>query len=58
MAKAAKAPLLAQLPIDPQLAKLCDEGNIERYRDDVIDGLGESFSKVVSSEAGFGRKSE
>jgi Mrp family chromosome partitioning ATPase len=31
MAKDAGAPLLGQLPIDPALAKLCDEGNIERY---------------------------
>jgi Mrp family chromosome partitioning ATPase len=31
MAQAAKAPLLGRLPIDPELAKLCDEGNIERY---------------------------
>jgi Mrp family chromosome partitioning ATPase len=31
MARAAEAPLLGQLPIDPDLAKLCDEGNIERY---------------------------
>jgi Mrp family chromosome partitioning ATPase len=31
MAQAAGAPLLGRLPIDPALAKLCDEGNIERY---------------------------
>ena len=31
MSKAAGAPLLGQLPLDPELAKLCDEGNIERY---------------------------
>lgn len=31
MAKVAGAPLLGQIPIDPELAKLCDEGNIERY---------------------------
>jgi hydrogenase maturation protease len=31
MSKAAGAPLLGQIPIDPELAKLCDEGNIERY---------------------------
>jgi hydrogenase maturation protease len=31
MARAAGAPLLGQLPIDPELAKLCDEGDIERY---------------------------
>jgi len=31
MAKAAGAPLLGTLPIDPELAVLCDEGEIERY---------------------------
>jgi hydrogenase maturation protease len=31
MAEAAGAPLLGQLPIDPELAALCDGGNIERY---------------------------
>jgi Mrp family chromosome partitioning ATPase len=31
MAQAAGAPLLGQLPIDPELAGLCDGGNIERY---------------------------
>ena len=31
MAQSAGAPLLGQLPIDPGLATLCDEGNIERY---------------------------
>jgi Mrp family chromosome partitioning ATPase len=31
MAQSAGAPLLGQLPIDPALATLCDEGNIERY---------------------------
>jgi len=36
MAKACEAPLLGQLPIDPQLAKLCDEGNIERYNSDAL----------------------
>jgi len=36
MAKASEAPLLGRLPIDPQLAKLCDEGNIERYNSDAL----------------------
>ena len=31
MAESTGAPLLGQLPIDPELARLCDEGNIERY---------------------------
>lgn len=39
MAKAAGAPLLGQLPIDPDLAKLCDEGNIERYDSEVYRGF-------------------
>jgi hydrogenase maturation protease len=44
MAQAAGAPLLAQLPIDPEIARLCDEGNIERYDSDVINTLGEAIS--------------
>ena len=44
MAQAANAPLIAQLPIDPELAKLCDEGNIERYDSDIIKTLGEVIS--------------
>jgi hypothetical protein len=34
------------LPIDPNLARLCDEGNIEKYDNDILDELGESLSKV------------
>jgi hydrogenase maturation protease len=47
MAKAANAPLLGQLPIDPQLAKLCDEGNIERYNGDILNNMGEALSKAI-----------
>ncbi|GAJ04423.1 unnamed protein product, partial [marine sediment metagenome] len=36
MAQASGAPFLGQLPIDPELARLCDEGNIERYNSDVV----------------------
>ncbi len=43
MAQTANAPLLAQLPIDPELAKLCDEGNIERYDSKELTVLYESF---------------
>jgi len=49
MALAAGAPLLGQLPIDPELAKLCDEGNIERYDADLIAKLGESISASMLS---------
>jgi len=48
MAQAAHAPLLGQLPIDPELAKLCDEGKIESYDGEIVAKLGESFSKVLS----------
>jgi hydrogenase maturation protease len=47
MARAAQAPLLGQLPIDPELAKLCDEGNIERYDSEIMHQLGESLSQVL-----------
>jgi len=51
MARAANAPLLGQLPIDPELAKLCDEGKIERYNTEVVSQLGQSLSQIVPAEA-------
>ncbi len=47
MARAAGAPLLGQLPIDPELAKLCDEGNIELYSSKIFTSLGEALDKVI-----------
>jgi Mrp family chromosome partitioning ATPase len=35
LALAAGAPLLAEIPIDPGLAKTCDEGRIEEYSSDI-----------------------
>jgi hydrogenase maturation protease len=52
MAHAAAAPLLGQLPIDPELAKLCDEGNIERYDAEMITKLGESLSQTANTSSG------
>jgi len=51
MAQAAQAPLLGQLPIDAELAKLCDEGNIERYDAGIISNLGESLSQTMPAKA-------
>jgi hydrogenase maturation protease len=45
MAKASGAPLLGQLPIDPELARLCDQGEIERYSSDAVSEL---FANVVA----------
>jgi hydrogenase maturation protease len=56
MAQASKAPLLGQLPIDPELAKLCDEGNIERYDSGIINSLGESLSQAVPAKASSDRR--
>ncbi|MFC1990042.1 P-loop NTPase [Chloroflexota bacterium] len=50
MAKAARAPLLGQLPIDPKLAKLCDEGNIERYDSGIMTSLGESIRQAAKDK--------
>ncbi|MFC2022700.1 P-loop NTPase [Chloroflexota bacterium] len=50
MAQVAGAPLLGQLPIDPQLAKLCDEGDIERYDSEIMSKLGESLSQSTPAE--------
>jgi len=55
MAHAAAAPLLGQLPIDPELAKLCDEGNIERYDVEVVGRLGESLSQATSAKVSLER---
>jgi hydrogenase maturation protease len=46
MAKAANAPLLGQLPIDPELARLCDEGNIERYDSDIYNAFAHNLTEA------------
>jgi len=47
MAQAAKAPFLGQLPIDPELARLCDEGTIERYNSDAFMNLSQAFAQIL-----------
>ena len=49
-ARAVNAPFLRDLPIDPELAKLCDEGNIERYNPEIIASFGESLSQAIAEE--------
>ena len=48
MAKAAGAPFLGQIPLDPQLAKLCDEGWVERYTSDAFDEFARAFTETIS----------
>jgi hydrogenase maturation protease len=47
MARVAKTTLLGQLPIDPELAKLCDEGKIERYDSDSFTEIAQNLSKAL-----------
>ena len=47
MARAAGAPLLGQLPIDPELARLCDEGNIEHYDAEIVTNLEQALPQAV-----------
>lgn len=51
MAQAANAPLLAQLPIDSELARLIDDGEIERYDVEVVNKLGEALIQSVEARA-------
>lgn len=52
MAISTGAPLLAEIPIDPVLARICDEGNIERYNAEVVPRLGQSLFQVLSAKEG------
>jgi Mrp family chromosome partitioning ATPase len=49
MARAAGAPLLARLPIDPELARLCDEGNIERYDSEIYNAFVQNLTGVLKT---------
>ena len=48
MARAANAPFLGQLPIDPELARLCDEGNLERYSSDAFTAMAQALMSALS----------
>ena len=49
MAEAAGAPLLAQIPVDPELARLCDDGHIERYNSDLTNALADALIQAVGA---------
>ncbi len=48
LAAEAGAPFLGQIPIDPHLATLCDEGNIEHYDAEILSSLGKTLADAVS----------
>jgi hydrogenase maturation protease len=49
MSKAAGAPLLAQIPIDPRLAQLCDQGSIEQYDAEFISSFADVLVKAAAT---------
>ena len=49
IARAADAPLLGQMPVDPLLAELCDQGEIERYDSEPFAALSSSFIKALDA---------
>jgi Mrp family chromosome partitioning ATPase len=52
MALAAGAPLLEQLPLDPELARLCDEGIIERYSSEGVSNLTQALLQATPVKTG------
>jgi Mrp family chromosome partitioning ATPase len=50
VAEHAGAPLLAQIPIEPSLAKYCDDGKIEQYQEKFTESLYSNFIKTIQSQ--------
>jgi len=48
----ALAPLLGQLPIDPELARLCDNGDIEHYTNESVANLGKALLAALETKTG------
>lgn len=48
MAKISGAPLLGVLPIDPAIARLCDEGEIEKYSSDAMSDIFANLTAVLN----------
>jgi Mrp family chromosome partitioning ATPase len=49
MAQAAETPLLGRIPLDPELAMLCDSGLIEHYRTKQFALLSHEFVKYLKN---------
>ena len=50
MARLANAPLIGQIPIDPELVKLCDKGEIELYNGGLLTKLGEALQQIIPAK--------
>jgi Mrp family chromosome partitioning ATPase len=49
MSEAAGAPLLAQIPVDPVIARLCDDGDIEHYDSDLTNAFADALIQAVGA---------
>ena len=47
MAAQLGVPLLGRLPIDPQIAQLCDEGRIEEYQSDAFTAIARQLAEAA-----------
>lgn len=47
MAEAARAPLLGQIPMEPELARLCGEGNIESSNSEAAANVADALVRIV-----------
>jgi hydrogenase maturation protease len=52
LAQSAQAPLLGQLPIDPEFARLCDNGDIEHYSGESVAQLGKALLDSIQAKTG------
>jgi len=50
MAQASGSPLLGKLPIDPDLARLCDEGEIEKYSSEAVSEMLDRLVRVLEGD--------
>lgn len=50
LARVSGAPFLGQIPLDPELAKLCDAGTVERYDGEIVTRLGEVLGQTLTIE--------
>jgi len=50
LAQSAKARCWAKIPIDPELARLCDNGDIEHYSGESIALLGKALATALKKD--------
>jgi len=50
MAETAGAPLLGVLPIDPEIARLCDAGEVEKYSSDAMSEIFANLTAVLNKK--------